>query len=304
MKIKHIANILLINFFILAVAQTASSQSWTATTFKNGITVAINREYSTQKGKGYSGYGTGSKDRSRNIVHEVIADVSNKIFFGYDLEVVPLKDKTKFKVLIKPLSIRPNGRFVKTANLRYVPLPKHQGEIIVEDGDTIVLDVMKNPRTKEKISDLIIITRNGTAGNLFAYLNTANDFTLNDVNLKLNKAEFFLNSKKLGTSGGSSGSNIYFYIRGKGRFIISPFQRKGYEFQKIAIGLNNKINFSYKGDKYEIVSQLPVLGQGGKWHLWVMHDKKYVPRKPIPPELKFQVGSGSIKGLFLNRRTK
>jgi hypothetical protein len=34
----------------------------------------------------------------------------------------------------------------------------------------------------------------------------------------------------------------------------------------------------YGGDKYEWVSSEPVIAQGGKWNIWVLHDADYQPQ--------------------------
>ncbi|MBO0800336.1 MAG: hypothetical protein J2P31_16060, partial [Blastocatellia bacterium] len=67
----------------------------------------------------------------------------------------------------------------------------------------------------------------------------------------------------------------FFSVPGKGRFIFSLYPREGYDFQKIGVLDNNKIIFSYDGDNYEWVCQLPVLERYDKWYLWVLHDESY-----------------------------
>ncbi len=80
---------------------------------------------------------------------------------------------------------------------------------------------------------------------------------------------------------------------------MSPFQREGYAFQKIGTITNNKVTFSYAGDNYEIISQSPILGNGGKWHCWILFEPNYVPKKS-----RFSLGSGvfiqsgDIAGMF------
>jgi hypothetical protein len=51
---------------------------------------------------------------------------------------------------------------------------------------------------------------------------------------------------------------------------------EGYDFQKVGRIENNKISFTLGGDVYEWTSSAPVVGNGGNWNLWVLHDPAYV----------------------------
>ena len=43
--------------------------------------------------------------------------------------------------------------------------------------------------------------------------------------------------------------------------------------------LVDKMTFTVDGDRFEWVSTKPVIGDGGKWDLWVLHEPDY----PAPP---------------------
>jgi hypothetical protein len=40
---------------------------------------------------------------------------------------------------------------------------------------------------------------------------------------------------------------------------------------------HNKITFKWEGDLYEWLSSQPVVGGGGNWNVWVLHDSDYSP---------------------------
>ena len=62
---------------------------------------------------------------------------------------------------------------------------------------------------------------------------------------------------------------------------------------------NNKLSFEFKGDKYEFVSKSPILGQGGNWNLWVMHDPSYKPNSRKSKDPAFAFGAaGKVEYLF------
>jgi hypothetical protein len=269
-------------------------------TFKNGITIAVKTETTpgdsankalTNISNSYSTYS------SENTMHRLITDKKNKLFFGYDLVVIPQSEKNKFKVSFKPLSINPN-KLVNVDNMTAQVLPKYPDEMLVEDGDIITLEILENPQTQVKIFDLIKVTNeNMGGGNYFLERKPARDFTIDDVELQLTKFEVFVNGERIEKGGGMSGANIYFYFQGKGRFIMSPFPRQGFNLQKIGVIEGNKISFTFNGDHYKFVSTSPILGTGGKWNLWVLHDPHY--RSSFSPNSPSEFGAAdNIKFLF------
>src|SRR4030095_8071883 len=67
------------------------------------------------------------------------------------------------------------------------------------------------------------------------------------------------------------------YIPDRGRFIFSLVPREGYEFAKIAVVDDNRIEFTLNNERYEWLSSESILPNGGTWNLWVLHDTNYTP---------------------------
>jgi len=284
---------------LAAFCFTVYAQVEYGTTFPNGITVARMTEYSKPWPKHIRHTGVGSS--KKNTIHRVFIDDASKTYFGYDLEVIPHEEKDKFKIIVGPLSIRPKTKYIDTTKLKFRHLPNYPGTIVVKDGDTIVMDILENPETKEKITDLIRVTRKKKQFGIstFADLHRPRDFTLDEVNLKLKNYEIFVNTEKVYTNpGGNLGGNIGIYLPGRGRFIISPFRREGYKFQKVGTIVNNKLTFSYEDAKFEIVSESPILGEGGKWRVWILFEKDWFPTNKFSDRSEVLTQSGSIEGFF------
>jgi hypothetical protein len=74
-----------------------------------------------------------------------------------------------------------------------------------------------------------------------------------------------------------TGALIWCYVEGHGRIIFSLVPRDGYQFQKVGIITDNKIEFTLQGKRFEWLSSAPILPNGGSWNLWVLHDPKYLP---------------------------
>jgi hypothetical protein len=108
----------------------------------------------------------------------------------------------------------------------------------------------------------------------------ARDFTLNDVALGVTNYRLFVNGEMVtadAPTGGCAGAIIWFYLPERGRFILSLQPHPGYDFQKVGVIEHNRILFSLNGDQYEWRSEAPIVGQGGNWHLWVLHEAAYQP---------------------------
>ena len=297
---KYFMKILPTLLAILIFSVSAYSQGESGVTFANGITVAHMTDYGNTKSREFYGSGISTSD-DKLIHHQAFINETKKTYTGYDLEIIPQEDLTKFKILIKPLSIKSDGQILEGRKFTFIPLPEYAGDILIDDGDIITIDIFENPQTKEKITDFVIVTRSKNVGPRFASKHIPNDFTLDDVNLRIDKYEIKINDKSFYKSGGGgSGGNIAVYLPGKGRFIMSPFQREGYAFQKIGVITNNELAFSYGGENYKIISQSPILGLGGKWHCWILFEPDYVPKKEDGSGSGVIVQSGTIDGMFRN----
>lgn len=121
----------------------------------------------------------------------------------------------------------------------------------------------------------------GTVGGLFSK-SAVRDFTPNDVKLRLTSPKLFINGA-VGNFTGSEwegiieGSVIYVYVPGKGRFVFTLFPKNGFNFQKTAVVESNKITFESNGERYELISDAPIVSTGGDWNLWTLYDQSYRP---------------------------
>ena len=303
MNNKYIANAVIILALTLGLYINGSAQSG-AIQFENGITVAIKTETVPPNGENSSGnmYSSGTA-YTGNTVHRVMTDTKNKIYFGYDLIVEKQGEAGKFKVAIKPLSKSPAELFrqntIDYKEFTAKSLPKYPEAFVLDEGDSITLEILENRQTRTKISDIIKITSKWQKfGNYFSELEKAKDFTIEDVNIYLDKPEISINGKKTINGGGASGNVVWFYLPGKGRFIFSFRPQTEFSFQKTGMILDNKIIFEHNGEKYEIVNKTPVLSSGGKWNLWIMFDQNFQPPSPYSPNEYMFGATDDVKYLF------
>ncbi len=228
-----------------------------------------------------------------NTVHRIFADRENKVHFGYDIEVK--KNSEKYIVTFKALSV---NLFVTDSEAK--KLPKYPEPLEIGEGDTISINLLENPKTKVKIVDFIkliltdpnlpenkanrIVISDIAINQIFTTRivtskdSKPKDLATDDLRMQSFNTKLALNGTQVFADKSAIGSNIYFYLKGKGRFILSPFPRAGFDFQKIGIIDDNKISFTMNGDNYEISSATPIMCFGGKWNLWVLYEPNYRPK--------------------------
>ena len=224
----------------------------------------------------------------KQIIHRVLVDSEGKPVFGYDLFVNANAARKQFTVAARPIDPQFESRLMarngsRPASPRMATLPQASESQLLDDGDAFSLDLLINSESGIKIVDVVKVSFDR------ANLWDANpqtlprDFTLEAVQLSVREYQLRLNGKAIASSKsatGCSGPLLWFYIPDHGRFIFSLVPREGYQFKKVGMVADNKIEFTIGKDYYEWESNAPVLNDGGAWNLWVLHDPKYVPLIP------------------------
>lgn len=246
-----------------------------------------------------------------SLIHRILTDNENKIHFGYDIEIEKNEKNKRFTIKFKALSVALFAIGSESKSLMKYPEPLEIGE-----GDSVSIDLLENPKTKMKITDIFKLA--ATAPNAlpddalrlpigdtsttqivtkFKIPDNAPpaDFGLDKIQMQALVTNLSVNGSKIFEKKSAIGANIYFYLKGKGRFVLSPVPRANSNFQKVGIINENKISFSLNGDKYELISLMPILCAGGKWNLWVLYEPGY---RPNSPEVNEEFGADTIEKLM------
>ncbi len=202
-----------------------------------------------------------------------IVDVKNEMFFGYKLEFSKIDGTNQYKLSFKPLGEDfkiPRPPAFDYTHFKQKTLSKYPSEIIVNDGDMIVLDLLENPKTKSKVQDLIkVTTTESSTNNYFSEFVEPKEFTVNNINLNLSEFKTLINKKVVIEKGNIPNSHIVgFYFRNKGKFLLSAFPQEKHNFQKVGYIENNKMYFKNDTDSFEIIAKENILPSKGKWTLW------------------------------------
>jgi hypothetical protein len=187
------------------------------------------------------------------------------------MAVAPLDSQMESKLLASGSNVLP---------ARIATLPQSAEPQILDDGDSFALDLLINQKTGVKIVDLVKVAFDSS--NLWDDnpKNLPRDFTLDAVPLRIIDFRLLVDGNLVaaGKSGTDfAGALVWCYVEGQGRFIFSLVPREGYQFQKVGIIENNRIEFTVRGRHYEWLSGAPILPSGGSWNLWMLHDPTYLP---------------------------
>jgi hypothetical protein len=218
------------------------------------------------------------------VIHRTLVDGGGKYIFGYDLLIHPVPSSRTFTIAIKPLDGQIESKLLASGPglqpERMATLPESAEPQILDDGDSLALDLLVNTTRGVKIVDLVKVSFDRS--NLWndSPRPAPRDFTLDAVALKVVDFRLLIDGNlvaagKPGTD--FAGALIWCYVEGQGRFIFSLVPRDGYQFQKLGIITENKIEFTVKGKNYQWLSSSPILPGAGTWNVWVLHDPGYVP---------------------------
>lgn len=219
------------------------------------------------------------------IIHRVITDAQQNVVFGYDLWVNADPITKKFSLAVLPADEAFRRSFLKDftpprPSSAFATFPKSTTPQTLDDGDAVSLDLLVNAESGVKIVDVVSVTFDRSTLRESHPESAPKDFTLEAVALGVKNYSLLINGNlvnKSKSSIGCTGALLWLYVPERGRFIFSLVPREGYDFAKIAVLDENKIEFTVNGERYEWVSGASILPNGGTWNLWVLHDTAYTP---------------------------
>jgi len=95
--------------------------------------------------------------------HRWIVDDSKRGYFGYDINAEPVQNSDRIRVTIGPLTLTTDqldagSETKRLSAFQFLVLPRYPPPLIVENGDTIALDLLVRADGKQKIVDYIEIS--------------------------------------------------------------------------------------------------------------------------------------------------
>lgn len=219
------------------------------------------------------------------IIHRVLTDAQKNVVFGYDLWVSADPITKKFSVAVLPADEAFRRTFLKDftpsrANGPFATFPKSTTPQTLDDGDAVSLELLVNNESGVRIIDVVSVTFDRSTLRESHLESVPRDFTLDAIALAIKNYSLSINGTlvtKSKSSIGCTGALLWLYVPERGRFIFSLVPRDGYDFEKVAVLDDNRIEFTLNGERYEWLSTASILPNGGTWNLWVLHDTNYTP---------------------------
>jgi hypothetical protein len=221
-----------------------------------------------------------------NVLHRMLVDEQGRFVFVYDLVITEFDSPKRFSVSARALdpafehSLRAHnpGAFQNAPGASVPTLARTTAQQTLADGETVALDLLINEPLGVKVVDYVTLASEKSLLSPGRHSRPPRDFGINNVELAIKNYQLYVDDRPVLTSGlrNCTGAMVWFYLPGRGRFIFSLVPYDGYDFQRVGVIEDNKISFNWKGVRYEWVSRAPIVGSGGLWNLWVLHDQNYV----------------------------
>lgn len=220
---------------------------------------------------------------------------------GYTLEYESLNNN-QFKVSIFPPDDSVSNFPFKTKyELR--KLSNYPKDIVINDGDIIVLDLLENNSKDVKAQDKILLTKKAlNSRNYFGDLEKPKDFSIDEIKLHLTEFEVKLNDEKLKQKSryDVKGNILAFHFKNKGKIFLSLLPHQELNFKRIGIISGKYISFKINNDSYQIVSSSYIWDNDDeevKWNLWGFYIPEEKLKDKVPDDLDY-------KGEIINQLTK
>lgn len=242
--------------------------------------------------------------RDQNTVHRLLFDRNSRSYVGYDLLVTTGDPSGPYRVSFQPLSNTSDmlSRFAAGLSLEPMPPAKYPPPQIVQQSDTIALDIMVSSDGQQKIVDYLQLSPPQPV-DLPPAQTTAEprDFTVDDEPLTIgldsfNRTSVFIDGKRFAGRVGFSdqkGGALWMYFPGVGRYVLSLASHPG--FLKEGSIRDHVIAFHDGDHQFEVRLALAIVGSGHAWNLYVRPDPSYRVKATVADAVI--VGTGRIENL-------
>ena len=266
-----------------------------------------------------------------------ILDSANLEYFGYEVLLEEQQPGT-YRATFGPagftsLEMASMSATSKQWSLRTPPLPESK---IVHDGDVISVELMADAATGEKLIEDITVqpfnprimmpsTMAGRVGNLPGQTGArpptvegpARDFSAGDAEMRLTQPRLTINGVEesftsqsqpglprlsgIPLSRNASGPLVWFYVPGKGRYILSLTARPELDFKQAGELRGGLIKFTLDGDTFTVECPIEIAEGHAPYNLYVLRDALYEPTS-VRQKGQFAVGSVGVEELVMLKR--
>ncbi len=260
----------------------------------------------------------GHANSGESFFSRVLLDAANHVYFGYELILEEQQPGTYLATFGK-LGLTPmeaaGSAGSKAAEWSMQALPAIPQPNVVHDGDKISIELMTDAASGEKLIDDIEIqpysrrlapVTNARLPNLFvtpsrggATVPTvdgiARDFSVADAEMRIAQPRVTVNGAPQSTAGRGSpsvtGSLVWFYLPGRGRYVLSLVPRPELDFQKAGEVRGGAISFTLGNDTIKLECLSQIAAGNAPYNLYVLLDPEW---EPTAQAQKGQFAAGSV----------
>lgn len=263
--------LLLVLMAFSALAQTSRTHG-TRVWFRDGTCVEVHTEATGNAPLFASG--TLNVDSS-DTVQRLVLDEHDRVLFGYDVEARKGTAAGAYSIRIRPMDTQhylPAGVFVAAGN-RVPTLAGSRDFPAVKSGEAVMVDILYNPTTGEKIYDV-----------LRPLAATEDEFAFDGVRV-------LVNGKLLdGTAASSTpGRAVLLHLPERGDYFVALDPPANGQFTQAARVEREKLVIGENGDTIEVVSKANILKTAGSRKLWMYHNRKWRDPNDLAAELSREV---------------
>ena len=254
---------------------------------------------------------TRTMNQQVTLVHRYFFEESTKTYFGYDVVLRPDPQGNGYLLNFYDLSIGPldfnvlTQDFLDPTQWHKAPMPPLPAARVMKPDDTVEITAYLDQQSGRKVTDTMSLLRQAyriSVGNVIntatqniplrvlmpmnrtttaPYINgEAREFSVDDAELRIQAPRVTINgqAQQFGNLGhAASGSLIWFYVPGHGRYILSLSPRPALGFVKAGDLRGGTVKFT--ADKDEVLVETPVAVAPGDapYVLYVLHDADWTP---------------------------
>lgn len=253
------------------------------------------------------GFGMAVLETAPNIVHRVMLDRSQKVYFGYDARVDVLPDNG-FRVTFGPLTKTADLERVLGADAsawRALADPLFPAPQTIRGGDVLELPLLTNSGWGQRLTDYVTIREPARQSfdvdrrDFVFPAGTARDFTVDDAEMRLLRP--LVTTVRRETNGGGyrraqlhtevAGTVLWLYVPYRGRYVLSLRPHAALGFQKAGEVRGTSLRFTEGATLYSLSSASRIASGQTPFNLYVLFQPGWKPTYPNANVDTFQVGA-------------
>jgi hypothetical protein len=259
------------------------------------------------------GFGTAVVTDVSGVIHRVLLDRARKVVFGYDVRVEPEAGVDTYRLVFDPLSMTPEvreltlggdntqwrqlaGPAISTqwqgARVGVPPVGAQRSEITgVRRGQVLELHLLTTD-SGQTLTDYVTIDRPWPKTQGFSTVpapdfhfsaGPARDFAVGDVQLELIAPRVNVNgrpepsSDRASPSSTARGAVVWFYLPGRGRYLLSLAPRQELGFRRAGEIRGSIARFTFGEETITLLSGDRIAPGAGAYTLYVLRDPAWRP---------------------------